>query len=80
MGQAPEYLELAKKLDANHLNLPAAEWEAMSESERWATNQRFLDEAIARGDSFRLATEASEANPLRSFARELSSCRNRAFN
>jgi len=43
----------------------------MSAAEQWATNQRFLDEAIARGDTFRLATEVSEARADGSFMKEL---------
>jgi RHS repeat-associated protein len=71
LGQYPEYVEMAEEMGANYLNKPAEEWEAMSAAERWATNQRFLDEAIARGDAFRLSTLTSEADATGSFMKEI---------
>jgi len=57
LGKYPAYLEEARRLGAHALNIPAAEWNALgSRAAQWARNVEFLDEAIARGDSFRLAT------------------------
>ena len=58
LGKYPEYLRQAKQLGANVFNIPMDEWRALgSRSSQWARNAQFLDEAIARGDSFRLATD-----------------------
>lgn len=54
---------MAKDLKANYFGVPTEQWNAMSEAERWAANQRFLDAAITRGDTFRLATPIEKVNP-----------------
>jgi hypothetical protein len=46
-------------------------WDAVSESEQWAANKAFLDQAIARGSQFVLATAPSAARAGSFFAREL---------
>lgn len=57
IGKYPIYLEKARQWGANALNIPTQQWNALgSRAAQWAANVRFLDEAIARGDSFRLAT------------------------
>jgi len=57
IGKYPAYLEKARQLGANALNISMEEWSALgSRTAQWARNVQFLDEAIARGDSFRLAT------------------------
>ena len=61
LGQFPAYLEKARQLGANALNIPMNQWNALgSKAAQWARNVQFLDEAIARGDSFRLATSLKE--------------------
>lgn len=61
LGKYPVYLEKARQLGANVLNISMNEWNALgSRAAQWARNVQFLDEAIARGDSFRLATSLKE--------------------
>ena len=62
---------MAKDLKANYFSIPTEQWNAMSETERWAANQKFLDEAAARGSTFRLATSLSEMKKGSYFAREV---------
>jgi len=58
IGKYPAYLEKAKQLGANALNDPVEKWNALgSRAAQWARNVEFLDDAIAKGHSFRLATE-----------------------
>jgi RHS repeat-associated protein len=57
IGKYPQYLSKARELGANVFNIAIDEWNALgSRAAQWAKNVEFLDEAIARGDSFRLAT------------------------
>jgi RHS repeat-associated protein len=57
IGRYSTYLEKAKQIGANVLDIPPDEWNALgSRAAQWARNVEFLDEAIARGDSFCLAT------------------------
>jgi RHS repeat-associated protein len=51
-SNSPNYLEVAEKIGAKKFNIPQHVWEKMSESQRWAANQKFLDRAIARGGDF----------------------------
>jgi hypothetical protein len=61
LGKYPAYLEQAKRLGQNALNIPADEWAKLStRAAQWARNVQFLDEAIERGDVFRLATPFAE--------------------
>jgi hypothetical protein len=43
----------------------------MSDAERWAANQRFLDRAIARGSEIRLASPVTPSNLTGYYAREI---------
>lgn len=43
----------------------------MSEAERWAANQKFLDRTISRGDEILLSTPLDKVRPGSYFAREL---------
>jgi hypothetical protein len=71
LGHYPEYIEKARELDARIFNIPSHIWSRMSDVERWAANQKFLDRAIARGDDVILATNAAAARAGSWFAREL---------
>ncbi len=66
-----DYIGLAKKLKANYFNIKPEVWAKMSEAEQWAANQKFLDEAIARGDDIILATPFQKAKKGSAFEREL---------
>ncbi len=71
LGHYPEYKELGENLRARRFNVPEAAWNKMSETERWAANQKFLDRAISRGDEIILATPLDKVRPESYFAREL---------
>jgi RHS repeat-associated protein len=71
LGHYPQYVELAKQMSANRFQIPAKVWEQLSDAERWAANQRFLDRAVARGDSIILATPITEMRLGSWYAREI---------
>ena len=43
-------------MQVKHFEIPSKIYNAMSEAERWAANQKFLDRAIERGTKFNLKT------------------------
>jgi hypothetical protein len=67
LGFSGEYESLADKLGANKFVIPDDVWAKMSDAERWAANQQFLDSAISRGDKIVLATNPSRVTPGRGF-------------
>lgn len=71
LGSFPTYLTTAEKMKAKALDIPSEVWAKMSEAERWAINQRFLDKAIYRGDQFFLATDPLLADPKSWYFKEL---------
>ena len=71
LGHYPEYKELAESLGARRFNIPPTVWEKMSETERWAANQKFIDRMISRGDDILLATPLDQVKPNTYFVREL---------
>jgi hypothetical protein len=66
-----DYIGLAEKLKANFFHIKPEVWAKMSEAERWAANQQFLDAAIARGDVIILATPFQKAKEGSYFWKEL---------
>jgi hypothetical protein len=59
-------LSKARELGGNVFNMATDEWNALGSREaQWAKNAEFLDEAIARGDSFRLATRFAQGRAER---------------
>ena len=80
LGHYPLYEKLAKGLEANYLNIPTKVWDKMTDAERWAVNQKFLDEAIERGDEIILATPANMVKPGSFFERELNYLFSKGFN
>jgi Flp pilus assembly pilin Flp len=56
LGKYPAYLEEANRVGGRTFNIPDDVWARMSDAERWAANQKFLDRAIARGSEIRLAS------------------------
>ncbi len=60
IGHYPEYVKMGEELGANIFQVPMDIWKTMSPAEQWAANQHFLDEAVTRGDIFRLATPLEE--------------------
>jgi tetratricopeptide (TPR) repeat protein len=56
LGHYPEYVQVGGNLNARIFDIPTPIYNKMSEAERWAANQKFLDRAISRGDEIILAT------------------------
>lgn len=71
LGHYPEYSNLADSLGHRWFDIPTQAWEKMSEAERWAANQKFLDRTISRGDEILLSTPLDKVRPGSYFAREL---------
>jgi hypothetical protein len=71
LGHFPEYKRLGDSLNARTFNIPEAAWNKMSEAQRWAANQKFLDRMISREDEIILATPLDKVRPGSYFAREL---------
>jgi hypothetical protein len=62
---------LAEELNANYFNVPTEEWNALTPTEQWSKNQGFIDEAIARGDQFKLATPLDKVRPGSFYEKEI---------
>jgi hypothetical protein len=71
LGHYPEYTKLAGELGARRFNIPTNVWNKMTDAERWAANQKFLDRMINRGDDIILATPLDKVKPGSYFQREL---------
>lgn len=62
IGSYPRYLELARELGAKSFNIPTSVWKKMSEAERMAANDKFLDRAISRGQTFIVTSRKPQAS------------------
>ena len=71
LGRYPAYVNTAKDLRANFLNFAEGTWDRLTDPQRWAVNKQFLDDAIARGDTFKLASQLKQAEPGTYFRKEL---------
>lgn len=71
LGHYPEYVNLSDQLNAKRFNIPGNVWKKMSDVDRWAANQKFLDRAILRGNEIVLATSIDKVKPGSYFEREL---------
>ena len=60
IGHYPEYVANAQATGARTFSMSDEAWNAMSPTEQWMRNQRFLDNAISRGSEIQLATPLSE--------------------
>jgi len=71
---------MADKLGARKFQIPTEIWDKMTPAERWAANQEFLDQAILRGDSIRLSTDASQLKNLTgSFGQEIEYMKSKGY-
>jgi RHS repeat-associated protein len=76
LGRYPEYVETGK-LGGQSFQVPPSIWEKLTEAERWAANQKFLDRGIARSDRFFLSSTLSadtiytSTGQLTGFAKEV---------
>ncbi len=64
LGRYPTYLQVAERLKANVLNDPPEVWNSLTRAQQWARNKDFLDQSIAAGHRFRLATPFAEGRQL----------------
>jgi hypothetical protein len=71
LGSYPQYVTKGESLGANIFNIEPKVWNGMTPAARWAANQRFLDQAISRGDDIILATSGHAAKPGTTFFREI---------
>lgn len=71
LGHYPEYSQLADSLGHRRFDIPKQAWDRMTDAERWAANQKFLDRTISRGDEIILSTPLDRVRPGSYFAREL---------
>lgn len=71
LGRNPGYKLFGESIGAKYLNISDDMWKSMSDNERWAVNQKFLDDAIARGDVFILSHSDEFATKGSFFRKEL---------
>ena len=71
LGHYPEYSKLADDFGHRRFDIPKAAWDNMTDAQRWAANQKFLDRTISRGDEIILSTPLNQVKPGSYFAREL---------
>ena len=71
IGRYPANRDLANSIGGNWLNKSMEVWNSMTPEEQWGANKQWLQEAIIRGDVFRLASKLSEAVPGSGYAKEL---------
>ena len=71
LGRYRAYVDTANRLGANFLNFVDDSWSRLTDDQRWAVNKQFLDDAIARGDTFKLASLVDEAKAGTYFRMEL---------
>jgi hypothetical protein len=57
---ADGYAEQADKIGANKFQIPDAQWQKMSNEQRWQANREFLDDCIANKSEFALVTHFDE--------------------
>jgi len=56
IGNNPDYQRVAISEGAQYFEVPLKQWNKLTEDEKWAANQKFLDRGVAQGVTFRLAT------------------------
>ena len=57
IGHYPGYVQLGEEIGGNVFQVSTQVWKSLNTAQRWAANKEFLNQAIARGDTFILATE-----------------------
>jgi hypothetical protein len=71
IGHYPAYVTAGAQTGARTFSMSDEAWSAMSPTEQWVRNQRFLDRAMRQGSEIRLATPVDLARPGSFFEREL---------
>lgn len=71
LGHHPGYLQKAADLGARAFKVPKEIWDKMSETAKWAANQKFLDRLVSRGDDVVLSTPLNQVRPGSTLEREI---------
>ena len=71
IGHFPDYIEVAQKMNGKVFEIPIDIWNSMSLAEQWSANQKFLDRAIERNESFNLATSIFKVRPGSYYEKEI---------
>jgi len=71
LGSYPAYLGLGKATGGRVLEIPMAQWNAMTREQQWAANAKFLDRGIARGEIFILTVQSHRVKPGTFLMREI---------
>jgi RHS repeat-associated protein len=68
IGKYPKYLELAEQIGAKRFNVPEQIWDRMSDAERLAANNKFLDRGILGREAFRSTERISDVLKTQGFS------------
>jgi hypothetical protein len=79
IGHYPDYVQIASARGLSFFQIEAGTWNSMSAEAQWAANQDFLDNAIAEGAVFLLATPPAAARAGSWYHRELDYLRVRGY-
>ena len=60
IGHYPAYAQVAEAMGMKYFSIPTEVWNGMSETAQWAANRQFLNEGIAAGAEFVLATRQAD--------------------
>lgn len=71
LGHYPEYMQMADSLGHRRFDIPKQAWDKMSDADRWAANQKFLDRTVSRSDNILLSTPLNKVKPGSYYEREL---------
>jgi hypothetical protein len=71
LGRHPGYIDKANARAASHFDIGKPAWDALSDAQRWAANQYFLDTVARRGDRILLSTAKGDIVPNTWLAREV---------
>lgn len=79
IGHYPEYAANAQATGARTFSMADDAWNAISPTEQWVRNQRFLDDAISRGSEIQLATPLSQVRAGSFLEREIAYLSGRGY-
>ena len=79
LGSYPEYVKLSDDLNARRFEIPLDVWEKMTDAERWAANQKFLDRTINKGDVVTLSNDARKAKAGSYFEKEIEYLKSKGY-
>jgi hypothetical protein len=71
IGHYPEYLQVGEAIGARAFSIAPDVWRSMSPAAQWAANKNFLDEGIAAGAEFVMATRRGDIRVGTALAKEV---------